>query len=166
MTLGAFWRSQQRRRAAVICLYLGYLVGFLSCALTTRGSIPQGLGVLLMGVSALTAGFGLLGVLQARQVLFLGSVGMMDERQQAVRDRAYYSAYRGLSLVVLGGILYLARGQFRRSQPVELARSEVLLLAGGLLLLIVTLPSAIMAWTEQDPPEDSGAHGMIDRRSL
>jgi hypothetical protein len=166
MTGGAFWRLQQRRRVAVVCLYLGYLLVFLSALVTARGSVSQALGAALMVVSGLAIVFGVVGVLQSRRVLLPGSIGMLDERQQAVRDRAYFTAYRFISLLVVAGVSYLALVRLRRLDTIELARSDFLLLAGGIVLLLLTLPSAIMAWTEQDTPEDSGAHGMINRRSL
>lgn len=166
MTGGAFWRLQQRRRVAVVCLYLGYLLVFLSALVTARGSVSQALGAALMVVSGLAIVFGVVGVLQSRRVLLPGSIGMLDERQQAVRDRAYFTAYRVISLLVVAGVSYLALVRLRRLDTIELARSDFLLLAGGIVLLLLTLPSAIMGWTEQDIPEDSGAHGMINRRSL
>lgn len=166
MSPGAFWRPQLRRRLAVVALYLGYMAGLLFCLLAVRGFLPHGLGIALMIVSALGVLLGLIGILQSRATLFLGAVEMLDERQRAIRDRAYYSAYRALSLIGVGGALYLALVQLRRLPQVHLGKGEAMLLAGGAVLLLLTLPSAIMAWTEPDPPEDSGAHGMVNRRPL
>lgn len=166
MSPGAFWRPQHRRRFAVVTLYLGYLAGLLFCLLTFRGFLPHGLGMVLMIVSGLGVLLGLIGVMQSRATLFLGSIEMLDERQRAIRDRAYYSAYRALSVIGVGGVLYLALVQLRRLPQVQLGSGEAMLLAGGAVLLLLTLPSAIMAWTEPDPPEDSGAHGMVNRRPL
>lgn len=166
MTRGAFWLTQRRRRVAVVCLYLGYLLVVLSSLASTRGSAPHALGTPLLVVSALAIVLGLIGVVQSRRVLLPGSVGMLDERQQAVRDRAYFSAYRAISLLGVAGMTYLALARLGRLDTIELVRTDFLLLSGGVVLLLLTLPSAIMAWTEQDPPEDSGAHGMITRRSL
>lgn len=167
MSPGAFWRPQLRRRLAVVALYLGYLAGLLFCLLTVRGLLPHGLGIALMIVSSFGALLGLIGVMQSRATLFLqSSVEMLDERQRAIRDRAYYSAYRALSLIGVGGAVYIALVQFRRLPQVHFGKGGAMLLAGGAVLLLLTLPSAIMAWTEPDPPEDSGAHGMVNRRPL
>lgn len=162
----AFWRPQHRRQLAVATLYLGYLAGLFFCGITLRGSLPHGVGIVLMIISGLAVVFGLIGVIQSHQTFFVGSVDRLDERQRSVRDRAYYSAYRALSLLGLAGVLYLVLVQLRRLPPAQVGPGMAMLLAGGAALLLLTLPSAIMAWTEPDPPEDSGGYGMINRRPL
>jgi hypothetical protein len=163
---GSYWRSRVHRRRAVGSLYLGYgaIIGF--CVLTSRGLIGHSLGTGLMGLSFLAGIFGAIGILQSRRTLFLAAGGVLDERQQSVRDRAYYTAYQLLALVVIAGSLYLGLLWMGRLPAPALSSTELMLVAGGVLLLTLTLPSAIMSWTEADPPEDSGAHGMINRRSL
>lgn len=162
----AFWGPQSRRRLAVASLYLGCLAGLLFCACTTRGAIPYSLGSVLMIVSALGGLFGLVGVVQTRRTLFFPAAGLLDERQRSVQDRAYKFAYQGLGAAVVIVALLLGLAHFGRFTPPHLTRGEVGLLLGVLFLVVLTLPSAMMAWTEPDPPEDSGAFGMVNRRSL
>jgi cytochrome c oxidase assembly factor CtaG len=83
-----------------------------------------------------------------------------------LRDRAYYASYHALGWVSGLGALYLYLISRGRIPGVQVRSGEMALLLAGLVMLILTLPSAIMAWTEAEPPEDSGGNQMINRRSL
>ena len=163
---GLFWRQQVRRRLAVVGLYAGYLTVLILCALISRGTLPRAPGFGLIGLAGLGTLFGLAGVLESRRTLFLATTGALDERQQSIRDRAYYSAYRVLSLIVAMTAFYLVLRHFDRLPALGMSAADTILLAAGTVLFVLTLPSGIMAWTEAEPPEDSGAYNMINRRSL
>jgi len=85
----------------------------------------------------------------------------MDERQIQVSDRAFYRAYQILSAVFGLWVVYEAiartnsRGWLWRPETFD----EYQALVWGYLLLSMTLPSAFIAWTEPDPPEDSPRRG-------
>ena len=160
-----FWRPQSRRRLAVVLLYAGYLVVALAAVLTSRAVIPHTPGIaitFLVGVGAL---MGLVGVVHSR-TSFFGSGELLDERQRSVRDRAYLVAYHILGLVAAGGAVLLGFSHLAGTSLLTASRGEVVLLVLFVVLLVLSLPSAMMAWMEPDPPEDSGAHGMINRRTL
>ena len=152
--------TRTRRRFSVFSLYFGYC-GMLLAWGTGAGVRPP----LLIGFG-LFALEGLWSVLRARRALIQETIGMLDERQRTVRDRAYYSAYRILGVVAAAGVGYSALAQLNRIPSPDLSSLQIMLLAGGVVLLVVTLPSAIMAWTEPDPPEDSGAYNMVNRSSF
>jgi hypothetical protein len=72
----------------------------------------------------------------------------LDERQRAVRDRAYLRAYRmvGTLLIVLVQYMVIAPG-FGWPLP---ERVHWAILSWSVMLFTVTLPSAILAWTEPE----------------
>jgi hypothetical protein len=152
--------SQGRRRGSVLLLFLGY-GSAVALALWPRVEREVVWSVLL-GALGLVALLGLFGLLRARRVLIQGS-GVLDERQRGVRDRAYFVAYRFLSAVASVVAVYLCLAGVGWISALHLTGTAAVLLAGGMVLLSLTLPSAIIAWTEPDPPEDSGAYSQVNR---
>jgi FtsH-binding integral membrane protein len=75
-----------------------------------------------------------------------------DERQVAVRNAAYYRAYRVVAvylLLIMPVASWMVTG--------EAALNDVLLefFALSLFVLVYTLPQAIILWTEPDIPEEA-----------
>ena len=75
-----------------------------------------------------------------------------DERQVAVRNAAYYRAYRVVAvylLLIMPVASWMVTG--------EAALNDVLLefFALSLFVLVYTLPQAIMLWTEPDLPGEA-----------
>lgn len=75
----------------------------------------------------------------------------LDERQQAVRNRAYFFAYNVLSAVLGVALLYW---YFAGDLGWWLPRSDAgrVAIFWTLLLALISLPSAFVAWLEPDPP--------------
>jgi hypothetical protein len=149
--------TRARRRLSVFLLYLGY-----GAALLTIGAGSH-FRSLFLALFAVLAALGLTGILLARRGLVHG---VLDERQRTVRDQSYYTAYLilGALALLLSGWMLLAR--LDAIGLPTLAPSQIVLLCGGIILLALTLPSAVMAWTEPDPPEDSGAYNRVKGSSL
>jgi hypothetical protein len=85
----------------------------------------------------------------------------LDERQQTVRNRAYRSAYLlvfyGIVLVVGGAMLLYFTGNEVASQWLSHPARHPALISGfgaATLQLVSLLPTAIIAWTERDEPEE------------
>jgi cytochrome bd-type quinol oxidase subunit 2 len=85
----------------------------------------------------------------------------LDERQQAVRNRAYRTAYllvfNTIVLVVGGAMLLFFTGHEIASRWVSHPASHPAVLSGigvATLQLASLLPTAIIAWTERDEPGD------------
>lgn len=93
-------------------------------------------------------------------IIFTGIAGDMrsrgDERETHRRDHAHYLAYRALTYVVLGAFL---AGSFRGPNTLRTLNAaavrvgmvqwpQVLLMA--VFLLYISLPQAILLWTEPD----------------
>ncbi len=75
--------------------------------------------------------------------------GEPDERDIAIRNAAYFKAYRllGIYLIVVCLIMWSA---FESG-----SRFAIWLVVFPLLVFVPTLPQAVILWTEPDAPEDS-----------
>ncbi len=72
----------------------------------------------------------------------------LDERQVAIRNAAYYKAYRLIAVLVL--LMPIILG-FMTSN-----RTVVGILVSSIIVLLFSLPQAIILWTEPDMPGESG----------
>ena len=83
----------------------------------------------------------------------------LDERQTAVRDNAHRTAYQILGSAIIVGLVLLqmlTTGPlgFRPYAPQLSIRSIVLPVSTTILWMYVSLPTAVIAWTEPDPETD------------
>lgn len=135
-----------RRRARVLTTYLGYLSMTLAWSFIEKPW--HWILVVLLGVLTLLAFSGLL---QPRSKLGTsdGLDQELDERQLQIRNVGYLNAYRGLGfLVVLFAIYYYIAGDTGWWLPTtELERTAFFWGTWGVAL---SLPTAILAWTEPD----------------
>ena len=143
------FESQSRRRWFVALVYAAIAV-FLLAGLFLSHKSATGAWI--------TAGCGILFI--ALWIIFswiAGDPGARgDEREMHRRDHAHFKAYRIFSFFLLGGVFAFSfRGPNPIAQLFPLALRGyftqlpyVLLLAAGLLYM--TLPSAILLWTEPD----------------
>ena len=75
-----------------------------------------------------------------------------DERQVAVRNAAYYRAYR---VVVVYYLLIISVPSFRVTGEAGLTENLLGAIALLFIVLLFTLPQAIILWTEPDIPEET-----------
>jgi len=75
-----------------------------------------------------------------------------DEREVAVRNSAYFSAYRALALYSIA--LWAAWPLFLRMRT-STAAPVLLMLTMPLLAMALTLPQAVVLWSEPDVPEEA-----------
>jgi hypothetical protein len=153
---GVTFESTRRRRAVVIGLYASYLA-LIACF---AGAGRSGFGLVLLVALLPTAAVLVWSFMALSQIALpyaSESVGVklpeLDERQLQVRDRAFYRAYQVLSSVAGLWIVYetIARTSTRPWFWVPVSFDEYQALVWGYLLLAMTLPSAVIAWTEPDP---------------
>jgi hypothetical protein len=71
----------------------------------------------------------------------------LDERELAVRNAAYFEAYRVLALYCFLFVPFLLKG--------SIGASILPLVAMPLLVLALTLPQAVVLWMEPDVPEEA-----------
>lgn len=82
----------------------------------------------------------------------------LDEREVAVRNAAYFAAYRAVAAYSI--ILWLAWVySYELSATIALLLLQLLVIP--LLGMVLTLPQAVILWTEPDVPEEVGAENPI-----
>ncbi len=143
----------QRRRALVVATYIGFAAFMfaLYAGYTAAPRWPLWLGVTAIALFvATTAAF----VVLVRAPGYAADVldSRLDERQRQVRDHAYRVAYYGLTLLfgVLSLFVMYAAGSNAGWQSIQ----DMALLLPWLTFLPGSLPTAVVAWTEPDPPEE------------
>ncbi len=158
---GVSFETRTRRRAVVVSLYASY-AALVSCF---AGADRSGLGLLAL-LALLPIGAWLIWSYLALSQIALPyaaeGVGVklppLDERQLQVRDRAFYRAYQLLSSVAGLWIVYetIARTSERQWFWLPVGFDQYQAVVWGYLLLAMTLPSAVIAWTEPDPAVTDG----------
>jgi ABC-type amino acid transport system permease subunit len=134
-----------QRRVSVLTTYLGYLG--MTLAWSLLGHPWRWLLVLPLGIATLLAFYRLV---QPRVMgTSDGTDQELDERQLQVRNVGYLNAYRGLGLLVMLFALYayVASDNGWWLPTTSNARTAVFC---GIWGLTLTLPSAVLAWTEPD----------------
>lgn len=79
-----------------------------------------------------------------------------DERQRAIREHAQAVSYQILGpIIIIAIVYYLLVTSFFNQLWLPSSHGEQFMLLVGVTLLIGTLPSAVVAWSEPDPiPDD------------
>lgn len=134
------------RRAIVLTCYLGAIIMALGWTLEQPLRwfvvIPFGFTcILTMGSLLMPYALGVSD----------GGDEMLDERQQQARNLNYLNAYRILGLLTMFMALYwyIATDSGRFWLPKT--SYEINVVFWGVMLVCITLPTAIAAWTEPDP---------------
>jgi len=79
----------------------------------------------------------------------------LDERQVAIRDRAYLDRYRLLAALVLGTLVGVAIVHDILGRTVTLGFDTINWYVMGFILISIALPSAVVAWREPDLPMEA-----------
>ena len=141
------FRKQSGRRTLVVATYAGYAA--LIAALALGRTMHPGF--------ALAALWQLVRATRPYSDEMAGTkLPVFDERQDMVRGRANVRAYQIFSGVATLWIFYQALAtDLQRKFPVWLPSTwdEHQVVVWTTLLLALTLPAAIVAWTEPDPVE-------------
>lgn len=143
--------SQARRRIAVLAAYLGYaaVVGFF----WVRSNLDVPAWTMVLPLAA-----GLVAVL-GLATFCLGRTwdvanepdAALDERERSIRDRAYRRSYAVIASAYLLTVIYAAIGHDSGILWLPRTWNELQAIMWGVLLLTLTLPPAVVAWTEPDP---------------
>jgi hypothetical protein len=138
--------KQNVRRAIVMACYLGgILMAFgwlLEQPLRWFVVIPCGFACILS-----------MGLLLMPYVLGVsdGTDEMLDERQLQHRNKTYLDAYRILGLLVMFAALYFYIAGTSGKWWLPKSEYEMNVVFWGTMLLVITLPTALAAWSEPDP---------------
>jgi hypothetical protein len=148
--------DQRRRRLAVFAAFSGFPLVFVGYAtLVATGILPTVLwGLIVVVLFAITI-VGLV-VLYGYGRGRTGDAGPLDERQQAMLDRALvvgYGAVITFAILVLGAVaVYLSF-----VGPITITMNELGPIALGVALYLPLLPFAALAWIEPDAPAEDDA---------
>ena len=143
------------RRRAVTAIYAGLLGWILWGWWNTSGSRPAWLASRIF--LAITLHFAGWFVLTSHRTgiwrITNDPDGAIDERQRAVRDRAYRSSY-----LVLSGLLIAAFGYgivaVDWGLPRPRTHGALGLVVWTVVVLVTLLPTTVLAWSEPDPAAD------------
>lgn len=129
-------------------------------ALTVAGQLAVGLSILPEG-KALGVLWALLGVQAIFFVVLTYAVGnltqldwVLDEREQAQRDRAMAIAYRILMVVLALVAIAVLTADLAHFRPIQTSQVGVPAYVGQALWVVFSLPLGVMAWTLPDPEPD------------
>jgi hypothetical protein len=116
------------------------------------------IGVTGLAWTVVVAGLGL-GVLLGALALYQFQTSLahmpdaqLDERQIAIRDRAYLMSYRILAVIMLLGIFAFSIAPDVLDRPLTITFETMQPLTWGAILYSLILPSAVIAWQEPDLP--------------
>jgi hypothetical protein len=147
--------SQRSRRAIAVIALLGLPAMFAWSSFwtgTTVSPIVWGpVSFVLIGAT-LVGSFLLYGYVRDRADL---PGRGLDERERALRDRAWILSYQVLAfvVVVLGAAVVIPVLGFGRSVTIDASIATAIALCLGVLLPL--LPAAALAWLEPDPIEEA-----------
>jgi hypothetical protein len=149
-----FQAHPQLRRLAVALMYGAYCAGAAPQLQWAQHEIPrQPQATIILVLFALSFAAGAL--------LFVGAhywrwgnakTATLDEREIATRNRVYASAYRWVALISMVGCVAWQSG-WRPLHPLSVDSNVIV---WGYVLLLATLPAALLAWTEPPAPDLNG----------
>src|SRR5262249_21263665 len=145
--------SREARRRLVIAMYAGYalLLVFTYLGYTSTPRWPSWLAILAVG-TFLATGFGFVRVVMSPGYAADTLDRHLDERQRVVRDRAYRNAYYGITalLLILSVVVMYAAGNDESWSALR----QLAAFFPWAAFVVGSLPTAIVAWSEPDAPED------------
>lgn len=148
--------NRRQRRQLVIGMYLGYglLVGFWTLSSQLKNAWPMALVVIC--ALGIVYTFRELVIRHGFWVLANAPDQDLDERQVKARDNAYRIAYALFSSLAGLGVLYwyLATDAVKLRLWLPTTTNELNAVFWGVWLLMVSLPTAVLAWIEPDPVQD------------
>ncbi len=154
-SLGRGWR-----RGVVLTTYGGYLACVGVWALARGLASAWSFWVFLLVIPLALVTLAGLSVLVTSWIWDAANQpdAVLDERQQRVRDRAYLHSYQGLAAVftlaaVYGAIAWDSQAKLGLWLPSTWNQVQAVL--WGVLLLCITLPAAVVAWTAPDLPGEA-----------
>ena len=161
---GGLELTRRRRRAAVLATYLGYAALVGSFWLNGAADLPRWTAMLPIAAGA--------ALLAGLTTVFVGAWwdranqvdAALDERERAVRDRAYRSSYTVVGTLCVTTVVYAAIAADSGRGWLPSTSNEWQAVVWGVLLLVMTIPTAVLAWTEPDPVPDEPADGRVANR--
>lgn len=142
--------SRGARRSAVIAVMAGYPLLVAAWAGLPALGLPPVVWAIVVGALGLVVLLGSYAIWSFRQRLAQAPDEELDERQIAVRDRAYLDSYRALAGLLVLGLLAATIVPDAIDRPVQLTFETIQPVMWGAILYAIILPSAVVAWREPD----------------
>ena len=135
------------RRTTVLSMYGAYIAGaIMQWRVTTIGENRQ----VILTVFLFAAAVGILLFAGAHYMRWIGSKeSALDEREVAVRNGVYRSAYSIIAWASVGLLIWWCIGPLV-SHPLT-SDTNTNVLFWGYVLLVSTLPAALLAWKDRAP---------------
>lgn len=141
--------SRPARRTLVLAVYAGYaaIVAAVFAAGLDRTDLPASASLLF----CLASWGGVIAFMQMKDFWMWGNAPdtTLDERQLQARLRAYYASYVGVSSLAVLALTVASIG-VDLIEPVRLTYTHMAAIGWGVFLLVLTLPTAVLAWTERN----------------
>lgn len=142
------------RRALVLATYLGYILLVAMFWARSVRDLPAWFLLLVLAPGSVTL-LSFVGLYTATHSIADQPDKRLDERQRLIRDRAYRSAYQVLAAVFLMSALYSYIALDSGSLWFPRTANQLNAFFWGAMLLAMTLPTAIIAWTEPDDVDEA-----------
>lgn len=142
-----------RPRAIIAAMYGSYAAG---AALHLGQDAAGGAVAAIAGLLLMVAAGGCFWMLYRSDFWRRGHApdAQLDERELTLRNRAYLSAYQGVATLFLLSVIYLAFAlDFGLWLPATYEQASTLV--WGVLLFTLSLPAAVLAWTERPAAADA-----------
>ncbi len=138
------------RRLLVLGVYLGYAALVGGWALTSTFNL--GLPFFLLTIPGALVMLGALAKLytSAPHRMANETDDRLDERQRLVRNEAFRASYILLAALCVVGVVYGGIAWDNDWLWLPDTRTAVQAVVWGVFLLVMTLPTAVLAWTEPD----------------
>lgn len=146
--------GRRRRRGLVVAVYVGYVA--LAVAWAVGWGVWPAWGVWSVNAVTVFIAAALVGESVLRWAVRRAADiadKRADERQRAVRDRAHRIAYRVVVYLSLAAILYLTLAYRPGGLWFPATLDGAWSVIWGLYLLMFSLPSAVIAWTDPEAEE-------------
>lgn len=140
-------RTRSERRRLAIAAVIGHLVMIAGAALLRQPTLWFAVGLMIPGLCLCV---GTVAVLRKAVGRPASAAADLDERELLLRNRAHYTAFQGICLLMLVDLAY---GLYAAGQPDS--GSLLSAMTAALLVLGTSLPALSLAWTlPDDDPED------------
>lgn len=143
--------ARRIRRPLAVIAVIGYPVAvvFWAVAYGVFGVPPAVAGVVGLVVILLTV-FAIRRVYQFRSRLAQAPDDQLDERQLQIRDRAYVESYRIFAAITIVALVLVGIVPDLLDHPLTFDYTVANFFVMGAVILLIALPSAVVAWREPD----------------
>lgn len=147
--------GRDRRRPLAVLSVVGYPAAVLVLTQVPSAGVPPAAAAAAAALIMLPTLFAMWRLYEFRGHMAQAPDHELDERQVRVRDRAYLESYRLFVLFVLLALFGVGVLPGLVGRPVTFDYMTIQWFIMGVVLLSLTLPSAVVGWQEPDLPVEA-----------